>query len=506
MSLKKNVIANYLGQGWTALMGIVFMPVYIHYMGIEAYGLIGIFAILQAWLSLLDMGMTPALSREMARYTGGAHNAQSIRDLLRSVEFIGFSVAILTALGVWYVSGWLASDWLKAEKLDVAVVAKAFAVMGVVTALRFIENIYRSSLVGLQKQVMLNAITSGLATLRSLGAVGVLIWVAPTIEAFFVWQGIISAVTVTIFAIILYKALPLSSQGGRFSWPELIKIWRFAAGIMAITLLSFLLMQTDKILLSRFLTLEHFGYYALAAMVTSSLYMLVTPIDQAFFPRFTALASQEDQFSLKATYHMGSQLITVLVGAPAIVLIAFGDIILSVWTRDAALAKSIAPLLTVMSLGTLLNCFMHMPYQLQLAHGWTRLAIYTNIILVLILVPAIFWIAPKYGAIGVAWVWVVLNASYMIFAIHFMFKRLISTEKWGWYVHDIAIPLIAAAVTAGIVRWSLPNEMGVAGQLVALLFASTLILMVATLAAPLVRMQLHSYSVIFVQKHCVGKG
>ena len=66
-------------------MGVVFVPVYIHYLGIESYGLIGLFALLQAWLTLLDMGMTPTLSREMARFTGGSSDGQSLRDLLRSV-------------------------------------------------------------------------------------------------------------------------------------------------------------------------------------------------------------------------------------------------------------------------------------------------------------------------------------------------------------------------------------------------------------------------------------
>ncbi|OQX09804.1 MAG: polysaccharide biosynthesis protein [Desulfobulbaceae bacterium A2] len=505
MSLKKNIIANYFGQGWTALMGLAFIPVYIKYMGIEAYGLIGIFALLQAWLMLLDMGMTPALSREMARFTGGAHNAQSIRDLLRSIEIIGFFVAVLAALGIWAASEWLASDWLKAEKLPVDVVAKAFTIMGVVMALRFIENIYRSSLVGLQKQVILNVVTSGMATLRGLGAVSVLVWVAPAIDAFFVWQGIVSVVTVAIFAVILYRALPASPQGGRFSWSAIINIWRFAAGIMVITLLSFFLMQTDKILLSRLLTLEHFGYYALAAMVANSLYMLVTPIDQAFFPRFTALAAREDQPSLTSTYHLGSQLITVFVAAPAIVLIVFGDIVLTLWTRDAALAQRITPLLAILSLGTLFNCFMHMPYQLQLAHGWTRLTICVNIIAVLLLVPAIFWVAPKYGAVGVAWVWVILNASYILFAVHFMFRRLLTTEKWRWYRQDIAIPLIAAAVTAGIARWSIPNNAGALGQFVVLLLSSGLTSVAAALTAPLVRQQLYIYATRIAKPYFVRK-
>src|ERR1035437_5965996 len=131
MSLKRNVVANYFGQGWSALMSLAFVPLYIRYLGIESYGLIGIFALLQAWLALLDIGMKPALGREMARFTAGAHNSQSIRDLARSIELIeppmagGFALAILPA------SGWLPSHGVTPKTLPVEVVAQAFAVMGV---------------------------------------------------------------------------------------------------------------------------------------------------------------------------------------------------------------------------------------------------------------------------------------------------------------------------------------------------------------------------------------
>jgi len=82
--IKRNTIANWIGQGVSALMGLAFVPLYIRYLGMEAYGLIGIFVLLQAWLSILDMGITPTLNREMARFTAGAHTPQSIHNLLRS--------------------------------------------------------------------------------------------------------------------------------------------------------------------------------------------------------------------------------------------------------------------------------------------------------------------------------------------------------------------------------------------------------------------------------------
>jgi len=41
--LKLNIIANYTGKAWTALMSLAFIPLYIKFIGIEAYGLIGFF-------------------------------------------------------------------------------------------------------------------------------------------------------------------------------------------------------------------------------------------------------------------------------------------------------------------------------------------------------------------------------------------------------------------------------------------------------------------------------
>jgi O-antigen/teichoic acid export membrane protein len=105
-ALKQNVAANVLGQGWSALMGLAFIPVYIQYLGIEAYGLIGLFAVLQTWLSLLDMGLGQTLGREMARFTSGYHSPQSIRNLLRSLEVIMYAMAVLMAAAIVFSSSW----------------------------------------------------------------------------------------------------------------------------------------------------------------------------------------------------------------------------------------------------------------------------------------------------------------------------------------------------------------------------------------------------------------
>ncbi len=483
-------------------MGLAFVPLYIKYLGMEAYGLIGVFAILQAWLTLLDMGMTPTLSREMARFTSGAHTPQSIRNLLRSLEIICFAIAALIGISIWGMSGWLGGSWLQAEKLHIDVVVQGISVMGFIVALRFVESLYRGAILGLQKQVWFNAVNASLATVRGIGAVGILVWVSPTLNAFFLWHGAVSIISIAVLAVAVHRHLPPSEEPVKFSLPALVGIWRFASGMMATTLLALLLTQVDKVLLSRLLSLEAFGYYTLAAMVASALYQLIVPITQAFYPRFTELVTHGDMPGLVATYHRGAQLISVLVVPAALLLMIFGEKILALWTGDVALARDTAPLIALLALGTLLNGLMNIPYMLQLAHGWSGFAARVNLVAVSVLVPAILWVTPRYGAIGAAWVWVILNAGYVLIAIHFMHRRLLPEEKWRWYLQDITLPAMAATTVILLSQMVHPGSLAKFAEFSWLLVTGIVAPVVAVLTVPALRNQILQLILEKVRKPC----
>jgi O-antigen/teichoic acid export membrane protein len=480
-------------------MGVAFVPLYIKYLGVEAYGLIGIFALLQAWLTLVDVGLRPTLTREMARFAAGSTDLETIRDLLRSIETVGVAIAAAVALGIAAASHWLATAWVSASDLPPQVIANAIAVMGVVAALRFLEDLYVSGIYGLQRQVLPNVVTVVAATIRGLGGVGVLAWVSPTVVAFFLWQMLLSIVTLLVFARILHRALPVPRRAARFSISALASIRKFAAGMIWITVLSLLLTQVDKILLTHLLALKYFSYYELAGTVAGTLNSLTGPIATAFYPRFTELVTRGDEEALRLAYHKGAQLVAVVVGTAAIVLIAFGDRLMFLWTGNMELTSHVVPLLPVLTLGTLLNGLMWIPYQLQLAYGWTSLAIRVNTVAVAVLVPAIIVVVPRYGGLGAAWVWVLLNTGYLIFVIYFMHLRVLRSEKWSWYRHDTAVPLAAAAAVAVSCRWLAPTEGGRLPESIILFLISCAALCAAVISAPLIRSEAARYLKMWIE-------
>jgi O-antigen/teichoic acid export membrane protein len=450
--LKRNIAANFAGSLWQALMSLIFIPIYIRLMGIEAWGLIGIFATLQTIFGLLDVGLSSTLNREMARLSVVPDKAQEMRDLVRTLEGIYWGVAGVVGLVAVSSSWFIAHHWINEGQLSAGTVEQALLIMGVVMALQMPSGFYSGGLMGLQKQVLLNAINIVMSTLRGVGAVVVLWLVTPTIQAFFLWQLVVAAFNTFVFAVFLWRSLPRAGGTATFRRPLLAGIWRFTAGMSGIAVLATILTQLDKIILSRMLTLEMFGCYALASTVAMSLSRLFTPLFFSVYPRFTQLVSVDDRAGLAQLYHRSCQLMAVLILPVAAVVAFFSYELLLLWTRNQAMASASHRLVVVLICGTAINGLMNFPFALQLAFGWTKLSFYKNVVAVILVAPLIVYATAGYGAIGAAFVWLGLNLGLFVLEIPIMHRRLLRGERWRWYWQDVGVPLAACTLVAGACR------------------------------------------------------
>src|SRR5260370_18467245 len=99
-SFKLDFLANFAGMGWSALVQVACIPFYIKFLGVAGYGLIGFYLMFQAMLQVLDLGISPTVNREMARYSVQPEKVPEACDLVRTLEagycLIGSIIALLT--------------------------------------------------------------------------------------------------------------------------------------------------------------------------------------------------------------------------------------------------------------------------------------------------------------------------------------------------------------------------------------------------------------------------
>ena len=157
------MLANYGGQIVASALALLLAPLFVAELGLEAWGLVGILALLSAWFNLVDVGLTPAITREVARAQPGTESAQRAGELVRCVELVYGVLALLIAVLLLAVADGLVTQWLRVTTLAMREASLSVALMGLIIALRLYENIYRAILGGLQELTTLNAWSTGFA-------------------------------------------------------------------------------------------------------------------------------------------------------------------------------------------------------------------------------------------------------------------------------------------------------------------------------------------------------
>lgn len=441
-SLKANIIANFIGNGWLGIISLVFVPIYLKYIGPEGYGLIGIFASLQAVLSLLDSGLSTTLNRELASLSIMPNAAAKMHNLVKTLGTVYWLVALLAGTIALILSPVLARYWVHPEHLSTSTISYAFILLSLSLVFQFPSGFYSGGLLGLQKQVMLNFIRIFFATLRSAGAVMVLIYLSKSVLVFFGWTLCITVLQAFTYKYALWFSLPKSVDKAFFDKQVLKKIWRFAAGMTAIGLTSILLTQTDQIILSKILSLEKFGYYVFAFTIGSVTYMIASPISQSYFPKFTILLAEGKIDDLKKLYHQGCQLVTLLVMPFALFLSLFSKEIIYIWTHNSTTVTNTWQITSVVSLAVSVHCLMFIPYILCLSYSQTKIALYTNIIILIVLIPSTIYAAIYFGGLGGALCWLSINLIYLIINPLLIHRLFLKGEVFNWYWQDTFKPII----------------------------------------------------------------
>ncbi|HKQ26531.1 MAG TPA: oligosaccharide flippase family protein [Burkholderiales bacterium] len=485
--IRKNIISNVAGRGWTALLALAVVPIHIHFLGIEAYGLIGFFMSVMAILSLLDLGLGTALNRQFAQYSIQPDKAQEMHDLLRTLEIIYWLIGIAIATTMAILAPATAAYWIKSQQLTTETVTQALTMMGIAVAFQWPRTLYAGGLMGVQRQAAYNLLSSITITVSSIGGVLVIWQVSPSIQALVAWSIAIGLADTLLTGLLLRRSLPESPARPTFSTRLLKDIWRFAAGMTGISVMSVILTQVDKMILVKVLPLDAFGYYNLASRVAAGLYFLINPVSAAFFPRFSQLLLIGDRQELVRLYHRACQLMSAAVLPVTIVLAFFAADFLLLWTRNAAIVANSSMMLALLATGTAINGLMNLPVTLQLASGGTRLVFYTHSVTVILLGPFIYFMSSRYGGLGAAWVWLVLNCGYVAFFLPIIHRRLLPGQLRDWFVIDVGAPLAAALTVAVIWRQVTGTADSQGWMLVNLAAVSLLTLLAATLAAPQIR-------------------
>ena len=486
--MNKALFVNYFSQAWIILLNLLAIPIYIKYLGLEAYAFVGFYTLALSWASILDFGMTPIVSRSMARLAGDSSVMLQSARLFRCIEIITYAIGAIIILIAVFFSTDFAESYPNLERINVPVASKILFLIGLTVALRYVDTIYRGALTGLQKFRLLSICDVIFNSVRVFGSLLLLRYSqGELIISFFIWQLTVILLAFIINFYFVYRQIPHLQKAIRPGVGEGIKILNFAGGISIITAMSAFVVQLDKAFLVKFVSLSDFGTYALLCTVSGIAGVAVMPISQIMQSKLTLYSEKNSAVEFSNVYHYGSQLVASIAGATTAVIACFSIEILGLWLDDKEIAKNGSLILRALVVATLLNVLSGMPYRAQIASGWTRLSAKLTLLILVTLIFLLFFLIPERGALGAAYALCVVNLIYIVFSTYFMHKNILKEEYWEWFSKDTLRPLVVSFLTGMVLSYLMPNFEDKFLQLVYLILSGITIMCASVMSVNLIR-------------------
>jgi O-antigen/teichoic acid export membrane protein len=438
---------------WVTALAILVVPAYIRYLGVEAYGVIGFFAAMQSALLVFDFGLSTTVTKKLAQTQQTTQGIREARNLLRSTEWVFIGVACFVLLMLSLFSRTISAHWALSKAGNSVNMQWVVCLAAAALAAQWPSTLYTSALNGLHRIKVLSLALSVAAFLR-VGASVYVAWLTSDLTYFFLTQCMGALVQTVLLRHLAWKYLNDKGHKPEFMKQSLSGSAKFTGDIAIIGVISIVLTQGDKLVLSQSLNLADFGAYTLAATAAAGLYVLAHPFYSAVFPYFSRLVLRADQGAIDVAYRRISELIACGLVPLAAVLIVMPYQVLWVWTGNPELSRHAASALRLLSAGTVINGMLLIPYAYQISVAVTRLSLWMNVAAVVFFLPLLWFLSMQYGLVGGAMAWLTMNLALLLVWPALMHRHLLKGQAIWWYCIAVTLPIVCAIMLLlGVTQW-----------------------------------------------------
>ena len=447
-NLKSNIAFNFLGSAWLGILTLAVTPFHVHFLGIEAFGFVGLITMLQVLLNTLDLGISVTVTKVVSSDRSEGYQASA--NVMNTASTMYWFIALLIAVFLWFNASSFTEFWLSTSQLNHEIITLGIQIVAMYLGLRWPVAFYSGVINGLQRQDVLNLVRACAQTLRLVGGVIVLFFL-PNLIAFLTWFAVSSVVELLVYIVVTYRLLPTLRFWPFFSFKSFRDIWKYSFAMNIIAITALVLSQLDRLAVSKLLSLEALGYYSIAYSASIVISLIQTSINSASFPAFSHSFSGGDAVELMSRYDKVSHLMGLAVALPCFILIFFGHEILQFWI-STKVADEVSVTMMWLAIGFFLNAMVSNAYIASVACGQPNLPLKINILAMALYLPALYWLINQYGIVGAAAAYAGLNTYYVFTLVPLVQSRVIKLSFGSWLRSYLIPSLLIGAGTFGSLK------------------------------------------------------
>jgi O-antigen/teichoic acid export membrane protein len=401
--LKTSFVYNMVGALVPVASAFVTVPLYIHVVGVDRYGMVAISGLLLGYFGFLDFGLSRASANALSRLSHASAAERS--PVIMTALYLNLALGLLGGLAMFAAGHWLLEHVFQIpEKLRDETLS-AFPWVAAMLPVGMLSGVANGVLESRDRFLITNLLNSVGNVLGQLMPLAIAMFISPTLPYVIPTMLLVRLAMVgATFAIVFRIEWPVRLLDFHRAWIR--RLFSYGAWVSISSLISPLLDGFDQMLIGAVLGPAATAHYSVPMNLSMRSQIVAVALARALFPQLSRAEPAEarrlaQHACVGLAYGFGA-----ICGPAILVSAAF----LEAWVGKE-FATSAAPVAAILLAGAWVNGLAFIPYSLIQGQGRPDITAKVHLIEIVPFVVLLWFMTQWYGLPGAAWAWIMRVAA-----------------------------------------------------------------------------------------------
>jgi len=439
------VFFNLFGYGIPLFAAVFTIPIIIHKLGTDRFGILTLAWVLIGYLGLFDMGLGRALTKLVSEKLGSGlidEIPTLIWTALAVMAGIGIFVAIAAALSVPVLSREILKIPPELRKESTT----AFMILVLFTPVIITSVGFRGVLDAYQRFDLTNTVRIPLGLFTFIAPLMVIPFSVSLVPLFVVLMGG-RMVALLVQGYFCLRVVPNLKNRIRIDPTNIGALLRFGGWMTVTNIISPLMIYADRFFIGAVISVTAVAYYATPGEVITKLLLISGSLMGVLFPAFSS-TYDNDRPKTTALFLKGIKYIYLIMFPVSLVIVTFSGEGLSFWL-GTEFARQSTLILQLMTIAVFFISLGQVPYSLIQGAGRPDITARLHLIELPVYLMVLYLLIRGFGIRGAAFAWM-LRAMIDSTLLYFLARRLLKPALPSTRLDRFsAIPIVLCLLAAG---------------------------------------------------------
>jgi len=447
--IARNTLLNLIGQALPLLVGVVTIPLVVHGLGTDRFGLLSLAWVILGYFTIFDLGLGRATTKYVAEALGKGESDQVPEIIWTAVTFQAV-LGLVGALVLFGITDLLVESVLKIPPQLFGEAKDTFHLLALSIPLVLVSSSFSGVMEAAQRFDLENAVRIPSS---------ILTFILPLVGLYlgFGLAGIVALIllarvgTLVAFFMMDLRIIPNLGEY-TISFARFAQLFSFGGWVMISSIVSPVLVYLDRFLVGSILTISAVAYYSVPYDTITRLWIVSASLTATLFPAFSAMEGVRDRQRLSMFFARSIKYVFLITGTIVVLVVVYAKEILQIWLgSDFVIESTVA--MQVLALGVLINSLAQTPFALLQGVGRPDLPAKFHLIELPIYVGIAWILVSQFGIAGAAGAWtirVVLDTALLFMATFKVYRLSPSLLAENGMMRSIIGLVIFAGIAYGL--------------------------------------------------------